>query len=179
MARAVLAGLLVCLLALAGCEALADVEKLRSHLGAAGYDAGRIQHTTNNGTTFLSIAVVTDGEPTDEDAERIAEVAWKKFPREFERLLIWINASMALDDSHGDLLRRFGERPEGLTATDEGANPATVILIVAGVAVVFVALMVLVWHRGRRPPPPVALPPGYQPGGYPEYPPQPPQGWRR
>lgn len=36
MARAVLAGLLVCLLALAGCEALADVGKLRSDLARLG-----------------------------------------------------------------------------------------------------------------------------------------------
>jgi hypothetical protein len=176
MARAVLGGMLVCLLALAGCGAyLADVGRLRSDLRTAGYEAGQIQHSTSKGTSYLTIAVVTDGEPTGEDAERVAEVAWTTFPREIERLLISVNENIVLDETEDELLRRFGARPEGLVATGDGGNPVIVILVASGAAVVLAAVMVLLWRRGLRPPPPVA-PPGYQPGGLPPYPWRPPRG---
>lgn len=75
MARAALAGLLVCLLALTGCAALADLGQLREDLDSAGYDATSVNHDTTNGTSVLSIDVSTVDEPAYEDAERIAEVA--------------------------------------------------------------------------------------------------------
>ena len=171
MARAALAGLLVCLLALTGCAALADLGQLRADLDSAGYNATSINHNSTNGVAVLSIDVSTVDEPAPEDAERIAEIAWTTYPREIDRMEVSINGSVLLAESYDHLLVRFGERPDGLPAGDDG-SPLTVILIVVGVAVVFTALMVLLWHRGRRPPPPVAPPPGYQPGGHFQYPPQ-------
>lgn len=176
MARAALAGLLLCVLALTGCAALADIGELRGDLESAGYDATNINHHTTNGVTVLSIDVtVLDDEPTDEATEHVAEIAWTKYPREIDRLEVSVNGRPLLAEDYDALVERFGERPEGMPAGG-GNSTVTVLLVVGGVAVVFVALMVLVWRRGRRPPPPVAPPPGYQPGGYYQYPPRPPQG---
>jgi hypothetical protein len=160
MARAALAGLLVCVLALTGCAALADLGQLRADLDSAGYDATSVNYDTTNGDSVLSIDVSTVDEPTYEDAERIAEVAWTTYPREIDRMEVSINGTFGFAESYDELLVHFGERPD---------SPLTLILVVVGVAVVFAALMVLLWHRGRRPPPPVQ---GYQPDGHFRYPPQ-------
>ena len=174
MARAALAGLLLCVLALTGCAALADLGQLRADLESAGYDATGISHHTTDGVSVLTIEVSTVADPAPEDAERIAEVAWTTYPREIDRMEVSINGSVLLAESYDHLLVRFGERPEGMPGAEDG-GPLTVILVVVGVAVVFTGLMVLLWHRGRRSPPPVA-PPGHQPGGHAQYPPQPPPG---
>ncbi|MGB3437320.1 MAG: hypothetical protein WBA97_01100 [Actinophytocola sp.] len=179
MARAALAGLLVCVLALAGCAALADLGQLREDLDSAGYDAANINHNTTNGFTVLSVGVsMPDAVPTDEDAEKVAEVVWTKYPADFDQLKISMNGEVRLDASADELTRRFGERPESLDVVHEGNESNGMVVIVAvAVAALLAGLMVWLWHRGRRPPPPVAPPPGYhQPGGYYQYPPQPPQG---
>lgn len=179
MARAALAALLACVLALAGCAALADLGQLRQDLETAGYDATTVNHNTTNGFSVLSISVsMPDAVPADEDAERVAEIVWRKYPGEFDRLVVTMNGAPRLDATADDLTGMFGERPADLAGSSEegGSSSAlTVILILVGAAV-FAGLMVLVWYRGRRPPPPVAPPPGYQPGGHFQYPPPPPQG---
>ncbi len=179
MARAALAALLACLLALAGCATLADLGELRQDLDEAGYSATSINHNTTNGNSVLSINVtMPDAVPTDEDATKVAEIVWDRYRGDFDRLTIAMNGAIRVDATPDDLRAEFGDRPAELGEAAEesgGSNTLTIILILAGAAV-FAGLMVLLWHRGRRPPPPVAPPPGYQPGGYFQYPPQPPQG---
>lgn len=171
MARAALAALLVCVLALAGCTALADLGQLREDLDAAGYDATSINHNTTNGNATLSIGIaMPDAVPSDDDANKVAEIVWTKFKGDFDRLVIDMNGAVRVDATPDDLTSQFGERPEGLTTPsskkDGGSSALTVILILGG-AVVFAGLMVLVWYRGRTKPP---APP--QPGGHFQYPPQ-------
>lgn len=179
MVRATAAALLVCVLALTGCAALADLGQLRQDLGAAGYDATSINHNTTNGNATLSIGIsMPDAVPTDDDANKVAEVVWTKFKGDFDRLVVSMNGAVRLDATPDDLTSQFGDRPEGLTKSsskkDSGSSALTVILILAG-AVVFAGLMVLVWYRGKSKPP--APPqPNHQPGGHFQYPPQPPQG---
>jgi hypothetical protein len=180
MARAALAALLVCVLALAGCTALADLGQLREDLDAAGYNATSVNHNTTNGNAVLSIGIsMPDAVPTDDDANKVAEIVWTKFKGDFDRLVIDMNGAVRVDATPDDLTSQFGERPESLTEPSGkkdggGSSALTVILILAG-AVVFAGLMVLVWYRGRGKPP--APPqPNYQPGGHFQYPPQPPQG---
>ncbi|GAB1509753.1 hypothetical protein [Actinophytocola sp. KF-1] len=180
MARAALAALLACALALAGCASLADLGKLQQELDKAGYSATSINHNTTNGNSVLSIEVsMPDAVPTDEDAEQVAEIVWTKYQGDFDRLVVVMNGAPRLDVTPDDLASRFGERPAGATGPAEdgggGSNTLTIVLILVGAAV-FAGLMVLLWHRGRRPPPPVAPPSAYQPGGHFQYPPQPPQG---
>lgn len=172
MARAALAALLVCVLAMTGCTALANLGQLREDLDAAGYDATSVNHNTTNGNAVLSIGIsMPDAVPSDDDANKVAEVVWTKFKGDFDRLVITMNGAVRLDATPDDLTSQFGERPAGATDSapkkDGGSSALTVILILAG-AVVFAGLMVLVWYRGRSKPP--AAPPGYQ------YPPRPPQG---
>jgi hypothetical protein len=151
MARAALAGLLVCLLALTGCSALADLGQLREDLDSAGYDAAGIDHDTTNGYSVLTIEATTAGEPTDSDAEEIGRVAWTTFPGEIDRMEIILNGWSGFSEDYDDLLVRYGERPEDLPGDDgDDSNSLTVILIAVGVAVVFTGLMVLLWRRGRR-----------------------------
>jgi hypothetical protein len=166
MARAALARLLVCVLALTGCAALADLGQLRADLDSAGYDATSVNHDTTNGYSVLSIDVSTVDEPTYADAERIAEIAWTTYPREIDRMEVSINGTFGFAESYDELLVHFGERPEGMPGNDDD-SPLTLILVAVGVALVFAALMVLLWRRGRRSPPPVA-----PQGGYVQYPPQ-------
>ncbi|MFC4856735.1 hypothetical protein [Actinophytocola glycyrrhizae] len=180
MARAALAGLLALLLALAGCAALADLGELRADLESAGYDATNINNNTTNGFTVLSIDVsMPDAVPTDEDAERVAEVVWRKYQDDFDQLLVTMNGAVRLDATPEDLTGLFGDRPGDVAAADreDGSSATTTVIVVVVCAVVFAGLMVLVWLRGRRPPPPPLAPPGHhQPGGYYQYPPPPPQG---
>jgi len=176
MAR--VAALLICLLALAGCAALADLGQLREDLDAAGYDATSINHNTTNGNAVLSIGIaMPDAVPTDDDANKVAEIVWTKFKGDFDHLVIDMNGKVRVDATPDDLASQFGERPESTTSSaskkDGGSSALTVILILAG-AVVFAGLMVLIWYRGRSKPPP--QPPNHQPGGHFQYPPQPPQG---
>lgn len=180
MARAALAALLACLLALAGCATLVDLGKLQQDLDDAGYSATSINHNTTNGNSVLSVEVtMPDAVPTDEDAKKVAEIVWDRYPGDFDHLLIAMNGAIRMEATPDDLKAEFGDRPAdlGAEAAEDGggSNALTIILILAGAAV-FAGLMVLLWHRGRRPPPPVAPPSGYQPGGYFQYPPQPPQG---
>ena len=151
------AALLVCVLALAGCTALADLGSLREDLDAAGYNATSINHNTTNGNAVLSIGIsMPDAVPSDDDADKVAEVVWTKFKGDFDRLVIDMNGAVRVDATPDDLTAQFGERPEGLTTPaakkDKSSSALTVILILAG-AVVFVGLMVLVWYRGRSKPP--------------------------
>jgi hypothetical protein len=181
MVRAALAALLAGVLALAGCASLADLGKLRQELGDAGYTATSINHNTTNGNSVLAIEIsMPDAVPTDEDAEKVAEVVWTKYDGGFDRLVVVMNGAVRMDATQDDLTGRFGDRPASADGSAEGggggSSALTVILILVGAAV-FAGLMVLLWYRGRRPPPPVAPPPaGHQPGGHFQYPPQPPQG---
>ena len=180
MARAALAALLACLLALAGCAALADLGKLQQDLDEAGYSAASINHNTTNGNSVLAIGItMPEAVPTEEDARKVAEVVWNDYPGDFDRLVIDMNGATRMDATPEDLRAEFGDRPAELGEAAEeggGSSALTIILILAGAAV-FAGLMVLLWYRGRRPPPPVAPPTGYQqPGGHFQYPPQPPQG---
>ncbi|MFI7678299.1 hypothetical protein [Actinophytocola sp. NPDC049390] len=185
MARVALAALLACVLALAGCASLADLGKLQQDLDAAGYNATSVNHNTTNGNSVLSIGIaMPDAVPTEEDGKKVAEIVWKKYPGEFDHLVVNMNGAILVDATPEDLTAEFGDRPAGLTEESEdgadrgGSSALTIILILAGAAV-FAGLMVLLWYRGRRPPPPVAPPPGYQyqpPGGHFQYPPRPPQG---
>lgn len=171
MSRAALAGVLVCLLTLAGCGALAKLTELQSDLDAAGYSATNINHNSVNGHDTLTIvATMPDGVPTDEDADKIAEIVWTTYPAEFDELAIMINGNALMDASADDLAARFGERPANLGAESGGSSSGPnvlLIVVVVVVALLIAGLVVLVWWRGRRPPPPVA-PPAYP------YPYQPP-----
>ena len=186
MSKAALAGLLVCLLALAGCVgSLRDVSDLQGDLDAAGYEAHNISANTMNGYTTLSITIAMPSDvPTEEDADEVAEVVWTTYRSDFDELVIVMNGAVRMTATQEELTDRFGPRPEGVTGEDSaragrGSSALTVILILAG-AVVFAGLVVLLWYRGRKPPPPAGPPPGhpqhYQPGGHAQYPPQPPPG---
>jgi hypothetical protein len=153
MARAALAGLLLCVLALAGCAGLAELGQLRADLDAAGYDATSINHNTTNGHSVLSIDVsMPDAVPTGEDAGKVAEVVWTENPTDFDQLVVTMNGAARLTATTDELTARFGERPEAVRKqSDDGGGSSsalTVILILAGAAV-FAGLMVLLWYRGR------------------------------
>ncbi len=149
MAR--LAGVFLLVLVLAGCATLADLAALREDLESAGYDAPSIDHNTTNGYSELSIDVSILDEPTFAQVEDIGRVVWTTFDGEIDRMHITINGWFGFTESYDKLLVRYGERPEDLPGDDGSDDSAlTLILVVAGVAVVFTALMVLLWHRSRR-----------------------------
>jgi hypothetical protein len=161
MPRAVLAGMLICVLALAGCTALAHLTALQSELATAGYSATAVNHHTINGRSTVGIeASMPTGTPSDEDADRIAEIVWTTYPVEIDELMIAINGQILMTASADELTERFGTRP--VSPRDDGGGSSVMIIVVTlVVAVLLAGLVVLVWWRGRRPPPPVAPPPGY------------------
>jgi hypothetical protein len=172
MSRAVLVGMLMCVLALAGCTALAQLTTLQSELASAGYSGTDINHNTTNGYSTLSIeATMPASTPTDEDADRIAEIVWTTYPVELDELVVVINGQVLMTASAGELTDRFGVRPVS-SREDGGGSGVVIIVVTLVVAVLLAGLVVLVWWRGRRPPPPVA-PPGNPPMPNPyQYPPQ-------
>jgi hypothetical protein len=175
MSRAVLAGLLMCVLALVGCSAIAQLTELQADLDAAGYGTTSIDHNTTNGHSTLVIeAMMPNDVPTEDDANEIAEIVWQRYPADFDELVISINGEVLVQASVADLTDQFGARPaEERTASNE--TDVTAIVAVLAVAVLFAGLMVLLWRRGRRPPPPVAPPaPPQMPNPY-QHPQPPPQ----
>ena len=162
MSRAVLAGMLLCVLALAGCSMFAGLSELRSNLTSAGYETQNIEHNVVNGRNVLLInAVMPHGEPTDAEANEIAEIVWTKYPAEVDELMITINGQQFMDASAGDLTEQFGERPASLGTHDGGGTNVLLIVVILVVAALFAGLMVLLWRHGRRVQPSVA-PPSYQ-----------------
>jgi hypothetical protein len=175
MSRAVLAGLLMCVLALVGCTAIAQLTELQAELDAAGYLNPDINHNTTNGRSTLTIeALLPNGVPTDSNATEIAEIVWTRYPADFDELVVSINGEVFVDASAADLTDQFGARPAGeRTASNE--TDVTAIVVVLVVAALFAGLMVLLWRRGRRPPPPLAPPaPPQMPNPY-QHPQPPPQ----
>lgn len=171
MRRAVLV-VFALVFALAGCAALADLGELRQDLRAEGYEVSGLSHNTMNGHDVLTLTATSDSD----DAERIAEIVWTKYPAEVDQLVVTLNGTQALDLSADELTEKFGERPESLGPAAENGGPNITVIVVAVVgSLLLVALVVVVWLRGRRPPPPSAPPgPVYVPQPYPA-PPQPPQ----
>jgi hypothetical protein len=154
-------------LALASCAGLAKLGELQTDLSSAGYTATRINQNTTNGHDLLNIEVTTESATTiatDEDADRIAEIVWTKYPAEVDELVVIINGRPMMDASSDELAGRFGERPAGLTSGDGGdsGDPTMLIVIVVVAALLLAGLFVLIWWRGRRPPPQVAPPMYYQ-----------------
>lgn len=160
MSRAALVGMLMCVLALVGCTALAQLTALQSELAAAGYQGTDINHNTTNGHSTLTIDLVMPADiPSDEDADRIAEIVWTTYPVEIDELVIAINGQVLMSASADELTERFGPRPVG-QQDDGGGGSVVIIVVTLVVAVLLAGLVVLVWWRGRRPPLPVAPPPG-------------------
>jgi hypothetical protein len=172
MSRAVLAGLLMCVLALVGCAAVMQLTELQAELDAAGYGNTDINHNTTNGHDTLAVdALMPNDVPNDANATEIAEIVWTRYPGEFDELVISINGEVFVEASAAELADQLGERP---VRENNGGTNVTAIVVVVVVALVFAGLMVLLWWRGRRPPPPVAAPATPQmPNPYQ----QPPQGW--
>ena len=165
MSRTVLAGMLMCVLALVGCSALAGLTELQSDLKSAGYEARSINHNVVNGHSTLSIDATMPTEvPTDEDGDRIAEIVWTTYPADFDELVIAINGRQFVDATPDDLTERFGERPANLRKQDsDSGNNVLIIVVVLVVAALFAGLVVFLWRRGLRTPPPVAPPSRQQP----------------
>jgi len=156
--------LVLCAMALTGCAALADLGTLRTDLEDAGYDVPNINHNTMNGHSVLSLGVAAaEGDATEEDAGRIAEIVWTKYSGDFDELAITINGVPALTASADELTERFGERPDGSGEQKKGGSRVVVVIVVLIVAAVLAAIFVMVWLRGRRPPPPAQYPPSAYP----------------
>ncbi|HEX6359221.1 hypothetical protein [Actinophytocola sp.] len=176
MSRAVLVCLITSMLALVGCSAFSSAFNLGVELGKAGYDVVEFNYENTNGRTVLTLDVTpTDRPATEDEADRVAEIVWTKYPDELDEMRIAIGGEPSLTATEAELTEKFGERPTGLVSADEtGADFTGVIVVTLVVAVLIAGLVVFVWWRGRRPPPPVAAP--YPPPQYQYYyPPQPPQ----
>lgn len=168
MARAALAGVLMCVLALTGCAAIASMSDLNAELRSAGYEVSGMHQNSMNGHDVLSIeATMADAVPTDSDADRIAEIVWTKYPPVIDELVVTINGQQFMDASADELTERFGERTVSQPAGRGGNGvPVTAVIVVAVVALLLAGLVVLVWWRGKRNPPPVPRP--TYPGMYPQ-----------
>jgi hypothetical protein len=178
MRRTFLAGLVLGVLALAGCETFAKMTDFLVAVQDAGYENVQVNQNTSVGEDVVVVEVVTPDTTStpDEHADRIAELVWTEYPFPFAELRVAVNGATVLETTAGDLEARFGERPESLVAENDGGVNVGAIIAVVVVALLFAGLAFIVWWRGRRPPPPVA-PPAYPqpPNPYP-YPPQ-PQQW--
>ncbi len=161
---ALLLGLLVLL---AGCSSLAKLNELGTALEAEGYQVTSLNHNSSPAGSVLSVQLVAPGEAaTEDDAAGVAEVVWTEFDGDFDRLEVIINARPLLTATADELTERFGERPAGLAEDKGDGMNVTALVILLAIAAAFVALMIWIWHRGRRPPPPVAPPGQYYYGPY-------------
>lgn len=150
----VLGGLLVCLLAVAGCSTLAALQELSSEVQAAGYENVNINHQSTNGHSVLTIEAMRNETLSGKDADEIAEIVWTTYAAEFDELQVVLNGQLVLTAGPDELAARFGERPAGLgeDSSSGGVNVTALVVILACAAVVAV-MLVLLWRRGNRPPP--------------------------
>ena len=155
MSRAVrvLAGLLVCLLAVAGCSTLAALQDLSSEIQAAGYDNVNINHQSTNGHSVLTIEAIRNETLSDADADKIAEIVWTTYAADFDELQVVLNGQFVLTAGPDELAAQFGERPAGLgEESSSGGVNVTALVVILACAAVLAVVLVLVWRRGRRPP---------------------------
>jgi hypothetical protein len=156
MSRAVrvVAGLLVCLLAVAGCSTLAALQDLSSEVKAAGYENVNINHQSTNGHSVLTIEAMRTETLSGKDADKIAEIAWSTYAADFDELQVVLNGQVVLTAGADELAAQFGERPAGLgeESSSDGVNVTALVVILACAAVVAV-ILVLLWRRGNRRPP--------------------------
>jgi hypothetical protein len=155
MSRAVrvLAGLLVCLLAVAGCSTLAALQDLRSDIQAAGYENVNINQQNTNGHSVLAIGAVRNETLSGKDADKIAEIAWTTYPADFDELQVVLNGQLALTADRDELTAQFGERPTGLgEESSSGGVNVIALVVILGCAAVVAGILVLLWRRGRTAP---------------------------
>lgn len=170
--------LLVCLLAIAGCSTLADLQKLGSEVESAGYDNVNVNHNITNGHSLLVIKATRDGTISSADAEKVAEIAWTKYPGDFDELQVVLNGELKLTAGPDELKSRFGERPAELAESSSGGVNIVAIVGILLCGAVVAVILVVVWRRSNRPPPrpnqqyPQAYPPQYQQPYQQQYQPQ-------
>ena len=155
MSRAVrvFAGLLVCLLAVAGCATLAALQDLSSEIQAAGYENVNINHQNTNGHSVLTIETTRNETLSSKDADKIAEIAWTTYAADFDELQVVLNGELALTAGPDELAAQFGERPAGLgEESSSGGVNVTALVVILACAAVLAVILVLVWRRGNRPP---------------------------
>jgi len=155
MSRAVRAlGLLVCLLAVAGCSTLAALQDLSSEVQATGYENVNINHQSTNGHSVLTIEAMRNETLSDKDADEIAEIAWTTYEADFDELEVVPNGQLALTAGPDELAAQFGERPAGLSEkSSSGGVNVTALVVILACAVMVAVFLVLLWRRGNRRPP--------------------------
>lgn len=155
-ARAPLA-VLLCALALTGCGTFSALVDLSGRIEEAGYRQVSTDATSTNGETTLTVEASTPSPRNydDMDIEAIAEIVWTTYPREFDVLLIVLNADVAAEITRDDLLDQFGPRPPNLVEQDRTRLIVVIVtlaLFVLFITAIGVVLAMVLRRQSRRPP---------------------------
>jgi hypothetical protein len=161
-ARARLLGVLLCILAAAGCASLTELSNLSSRIKNEGYIGISVKHNTTNGFDTLAVNAYKVDQQAD-DGEAIFRLIWDTYPAEVDRVVVTVN-DKARSATKAELEKAYGTRKIQPAAGGSGAGAVVAWILVAVLFVGVLATGVIVRrHRRRRRE--QAMPP-QQPGPY-------------
>jgi hypothetical protein len=142
-----LLGVLLGVLAAAGCFSVAEMEALESRITEAGYtDVGVGHIMSTNGLDTVTVMAV-EPSTTDEGAE-IARLVWDTYPEEVDEVVVTLNG-VSRSATRDQMLQAFGPRPLQPNP-DEDTDLGDVLLRVVVVVLVLVVLIKLLTLLGAR-----------------------------
>lgn len=142
-----LPGVLLWVLAAAGCVSLAEMDRLGSRIEEAGYTEVGVGHSVSSfGYDTVRISASKPA-PTDDGAE-IARLAWDTYADEVDEVVVTLNGTTR-SATRDELLEAFG--PRGLDPDpDESTGLADVLGWAVAVILIIVVLTKVLGFLGRR-----------------------------
>jgi hypothetical protein len=156
MAKAAITVMLLVVLTSAGCSTTTNLVEVSNDIQNAGYAFASLHIDTSDDDTVVAVdaTTATGSAVTQSDANKIAEIVWRKYNGSFSRLRIAINGKPAANMTEDDLNEKFGDRPDGLpTTADFNTRVGLVILGASGAGLILAGFVYFVRWRSPKPPP--------------------------
>lgn len=102
--------LVLCALVLAGC-ASATAADFGTELKTAGYTLEKATHDRSVADGVLTLDITMSHKWTDDDLDEIAQIAWTRYPDDFDELKVVINGKDVMSILDNELRAEFGDRP--------------------------------------------------------------------
>ena len=145
-----LLGVLLCVLAAAGCFSLDEMEELRSRIVDAGYTDVGVGHVVDI-SGFDTVDVRANKPSATDEGTDIARIVWHTYPDEVDGVVVTLNG-VSRSATGEEMLRAFGSRQLESNPdedTDLGDILRPVVIVVLILVVVFKVLRFL-RRIGRR-----------------------------
>ncbi|MFE9747106.1 hypothetical protein ACFYOT_19565 [Saccharothrix saharensis] len=145
-----LLGVLLSVLAAAGCVSVAEMENLEARITDAGYTDVGVGHIANtNGFDTVTVRAINPS--TTEEGADIARLVWHTYPEEVDEVVVTLNG-ISRSATREEMLQAFGPRqlqPNPDEDTDLGDILVRVVVVVL-ILVVLIKVLSLLGRLRRR-----------------------------